>query len=207
MMLEPGKKQVKTDETGYYIFENLNEGTYKLYVEAPDGSVMYVKDVSVRVGINSNVSVLTLALAEDDEAETDKDDNDSDSEAEFIGDNREYGIVRGYLYDVDASLIKNAKVYLGDIAEQVTDKNGMFEFKDVPPGKYSIYTKTSDGTICILKTVEVEAGKGAVYKLQIPAEEESNLWLILILVGVGVLLIVAGGITAFLIIRKKKLKK
>jgi len=198
MQLEPGKLKAKTNKKGVYSFEDLKPGKYRLLLKAPDDTLMFVTRVTVSAGVISEVSDITLSLVEELPEVIIE-----DIVTEPIIEEVKYGIVRGYLYDVDATLLKNIKVYLGNIAETSTDENGMFEFNEVPPGKYDIYVKGEDGTITILKTVEVEAAKGAIYKLQIPFGEESNPILIYIIIGASVVLLAACGVIVFLLLKKK----
>ena len=198
MQLEPGKLKAKTNKKGVYSFEGLKPGKYRLLLKAPDDTLMFVTRVTVSAGVISEVSDITLKLVEELPEVIIE-----DIVTEPIIEEVKYGIVRGYLYDVDATLLKNTKVYLGNIAETSTDENGMFEFNEVPPGKYDIYVKGEDGTITILKTIEVEAAKGAVYKLQIPFGEESNPILIYIIIGASVVLLAACGVVVFLLLKKK----
>ena len=202
-MVLDGKKSDKTDKDGLYYFGDLKPGKYDLSLTSLDGTLMFIAEVEVKAGILSEMSAITFTAVQP-EVEVEQ---EPEEEIEIEIEDTNFGIVRGYLYDVDASLLKGVKVYLGNVGETVTDENGMFQFDDVRPGKYDIYVKDTDGNISILKNVEVEAGKGAVYKVQIPFAETSTNWLVIVLICAGAAVLVAVAIKVALVIKKKNANK
>ena len=50
------------------------------------------------------------------------------------------GAIYGTVYTPELKTIANIKLYMGNVAETVTDKNGWFEFRNIPVGEYEIYT-------------------------------------------------------------------
>ena len=199
--LTPGNITATTDSDGYYRFKNLKPGEYSLYIRTPNGKEMFVRNITVESGMTAGISAITLALADDGEPD----------DIEYDTDSLDYGIVCGYLFDSNGKTLKGQKLYLGNVGTVVTKKKGIFQFNDVPPGEYDIYTKLDDGTIHIFTRVKVVAGKGKIYKLKMPAESTPGLfgglswiWIALIAAG-GVLVLGGGALTTVLILKKKKL--
>lgn len=204
MVLEPLKLTVKTDAMGKYTFNNLDAGIYSVYLKDKSGKLHYITDVTVSNGISSDISSITLSAEKQNDS--DEEDYTVDGDFEVVQNDTNFGIVCGYLFDADGSPVKNVKLYLGKVTEVVTKNRGVFQFDKTRPGKYDIYTKNEDGTINVLKTVEVVAGKGSMYKLYLPSDS-SNLWLIIVLIAFGVVVLAGAGVTVWLIIKKKKAKK
>lgn len=202
MVLEPGKKTVKTDESGKYLFNNLDAGEYSVYLKDKSGKLHHITDVTVSNGISSDISVVTLSVEKQDD---DDEDYTVDVDSQVVQVDTNYGIVCGYLFDADGIPLKNVKLYLGKVGEVVTKDKGVFQFEKTRPGKYDVYTKNEDGTINVLKTVEVVAGKGSMHKLYLPSDG-LNLWLIIIISLAGAFLLASAGLTVLLILKKKKTK-
>lgn len=220
--LKPVNKTVTTNASGSYSFTNIAPGEYSLYITTPDGKTVFITKVTVTSGMVTTLSDITVALENDggqddqsieetyeeqdfyDEPDFDLDDIDSDDfNLDDIGFN--YGVVCGYLFDADGNPLKGQKLYLGDVGTVVTKAKGVFQFNEVPPGEYDIYTKLEDGSIHIFKRVKVVAGKGSIYKLRMPDNGNSMLWWIILIAAGGVLIL--GGGTALLIVFLKRKKK
>ncbi len=203
VILLPGRITARTDSDGYYRFKNLAPGEYSLYVRTPKGEELFVRTVTVESGMATGVSAITLSLAEDDELD----------DIEYNTDSLEYGIVCGYLFDSNGKPLKGQKLYLGDVGTVTTKAKGVFQFNDVPPGEYDIYTKLDDGSIHIFKRVKVVAGKGKIYKIKMPAKAEGGFladlgWVWIVIIAAGGLLVLGGGaLTVILILKKKKKNK
>jgi len=194
LILKPGNIKVKTNSKGEYTFENVKPGSYDIYVQTPAGTQIKAVSVDVRAGYVSTISDITFDVADDDDT----------TEIDTSDDEPTTGIIRGYLFDAYGYPLKGYTVYLGNEAKVVTGKKGAFEFSDVKPGKYDLYTKI-DGEIVILKTVEISAGKGIIVKLRLPEEEESYLWLIILIAAGAVVVLGAGAtLTTILLIKRKK---
>ncbi|MBR5922976.1 MAG: carboxypeptidase regulatory-like domain-containing protein, partial [Clostridia bacterium] len=201
VVLLPGRITVKTDADGYYRFKDLKPGEYSLYVRTPKGEEMFVRTVTVEAGMATGVSAITLAMAEDDEID----------DIEYDTDSANYGIVCGYLFDANGKPLKGQKLYLGNVGTVTTKAKGVFQFNDVPPGEYDIYTKLDDGSIHIFKRVKVVAGKGKIYKIKMPAEAETGFfadlsWIWIAAIAVGGVLVLGGAAFVIVLILKKKQK-
>lgn len=198
--LKPAGLSVKTDKDGMYTFANLRAGEYQLYVTAPDGTSMFVNTVDVRAGMSTGVSMITLFFEEDEELDL------VEYDTEYT-----YGVVRGYLFDSNGNPLKGQKLFLGKVGELVTKNKGEFQFNEVQPGEYDLYTVLEDGSIHIFKRIKVVAGKGSIYKVKMPAKSGLSIWwIIAIIVGGVVLLCGTGAVVVIIVIAaaaKKKRKK
>ena len=211
VILLPGRITAKTDANGYYRFRDLKPGEYSLYVRTPKGEELFVRTVTVESGMVTGVSAITLAMAEDDELD----------DIEYDIDSAQYGIVCGYLFDANGKPLKGQKLYLGNVGTVTTKAKGVFQFNDVPPGEYDIYTKLDDGTIHIFKRVKVVAGKGKIYKIKMPAESSDGFferlgwtwaadlgWAWMAVIAAGSLLVLGGAtFTVVFILKRKKKQK
>ena len=96
-------------------------------------------------------------------------------------------------------------MYLGNVGQLVTQKKGIFQFNQVTPGEYDIYTVLDDESIHIFRRVKVVAGKGSIYKLRMPGSSGlSLLWIILISAG-GLIVIGAGTVLTIILFKKKRM--
>ncbi len=200
--LEGTKLSATTDEYGMFAFYDLKPGNYTVCITGPSGTLITAaKNVLVKKGMATRLGDIKYVISEDAEIIEVPEEIE---EIISVGTNNNFGAVYGYLYDSEYKPWVGQIVYLGNIAFQETKEKGIFQFDNVPPGEYDLYTKLDDGTIYILKRVKVEAGKGAVYKVAVSLEKESNVLLIIIAVVSGVLLLAMAAFICIFIIKKKK---
>lgn len=209
LFLEPGHYAARTDSSGQYTFENLSEGNYQLYLQDNSGKRHYITDVFVSDGMSSSVSGLYITLLQDEDG--DIEDITVEEEKDGSSENL-YGVVCGYLMDAKGNPLKGETLYLGKVGKVVTKKKGVFQFDDVKPGEYDIYLKNKDGSLTVLKRVKVVAGKGKIYKLYLPEEDNffveifTDKWPIGV-AAVAVIILAAGGTVLTILLAGKKKKK
>lgn len=193
VILKPGNMTATTDEEGIYKFINLKPGEYSLYIVTPAGEEVFIKQVTVESGMQHYVSDITLELLEDESLDS----------AEF-NTGYDFGVVCGYLFDSDGNPLKGQKLYLGKVGSVTTKKKGVFQFNEVPPGKYDIFTELEDGSVHIFRRVKVAAGKGSIYKLRMPGKSGLGVWWIVLICAGGVLVLGGGAVLVIILIKKKK---
>ena len=192
LKLDPSGKTAVTDEYGNYELSNLAPGKYKLYLVENEESELFCLEVNVQKGIASMLPAITYSV--------------DDGTVEYNP--ADYGILRGYYYDQTGKLLPGGKIFLRGYDSVVTDKNGMFSFEDIKPGEYELYTVLEDGSEYVFRKVNIEKGKGIQVKIMEPIieEEESNLWIILLIVGIGVFVAGIISMVIILVLKKKSVK-
>ncbi|MBO4693503.1 MAG: carboxypeptidase regulatory-like domain-containing protein [Clostridia bacterium] len=213
MKLMPGNITTATDEDGVYKFDNLAPGDYSLYLIEESGNELFCCEVNVEAGMLTEVPDITYLTDEDEEDEYDDEDDeyDEDDEGTVILDGeatkQKYGQIKGYCYDSTGKLVAGVDIYANSKSHHVkTNSKGIFEFDKVPPGKYKICTILDNGSVYVLKTVKVEAGKGIIIRVMLPDTDSGlPIWLIiLIIVGSMLIISLLTLLIVFLIVKKKK---
>ncbi|MFH1421851.1 MAG: carboxypeptidase regulatory-like domain-containing protein [Planctomycetota bacterium] len=133
----------KSDEYGYYYFENIDEGKYIVTVEWDKKEVYRSKTIDIKPKRTEslNISLQPTAIAE------------------------QPGSVTGKITDQNGKSVSGAVVTIAEAPEEGTKKaraatnsNGEFELKDLIPGRYTLRaTKTRVGQD--EKKVTVKSGK------------------------------------------------
>ena len=187
-----------TDEFGQFVFSDVLEGDYELYVIGAD-------DEEISTGFFGTVEegdALFISLTSDISGLK----TESEEIVEYFD---------GVVYTPQLKVVPGLKVYLRGFGEVKTDQNGHFEFKDVPAGEYELYTVLSNGKEYVFRKVSLQKDLKLSVKLKydpavgVKSEKQAaslakTIALIAALVG-GVLLIGAG--TVFFILKKAKKKK
>lgn len=196
--LNKGGYSTVTDAFGSFSFSRIEPGEYKLYVIF-NRVEEFCTDVIVDPGRSVSISEIMISeieISEEDEIE----------ETETV-DPSICGVVVGKYIGKNGKPMVNQDIYLSKNLRATTDENGEFRFDMVPEGKYKVYILVSETKGKVLKQISVVAGKGLKIVIdeseQIEEEQQINLPLIIGLSAAGFVLI-AGGLTAFLIIIKKK---
>ena len=199
--------EVTTNSKGEFVFANIQEGFYQMFRVEKNGDLI---DLEYGITVDrGSVITLKIEMADvyDNEEYIDGDIIGSDDEAEDVGS------VRGNVYTAQLKVVKGLKMYLRGVGETVTDKNGYFEFVDVPVGTYELYTVLANGEEYIFKKVEIKKNIDIQTKLKYDpattanADSESNiLWIIIIAVA-GLLIIGTGATVTVLVIKAKKKQK
>ena len=201
----------KTSASGRFQFLNIPAGFYELFTVDKDGT-RYATDFFTNIASEEEYS-LDIVCAQIDDYWDDADDADDAYDADYdeFTETVSVGSVKGNLYTPDRKPVNNCKIYMRNVGEIITDKEGYFEFIDVPVGSYDIYIIDAKGAEIILKTVIVKENIESQLKLKYEIEAQttdnvSNLsqFIYIALIGAGVLLLVGGGIIVILIIKKKK---
>ena len=203
-----------TDSNGDFSFGVILTGTYELFTVDEDGNkystgnyLTFEKD---------DIVTLNLVLDKDVAYNTSPDSNVNDNTLVTDTNNNANvktanGIVKGNVYTPDLKPVSNITIYLGDFAKITTDKDGYFEFNEVPAGKYDIYSIMDDDSKQILRTIELAENTELSMKLKyetnqepVQAEEDSNWpWIII----AGVIALVVAGVVVFVIVKNKRKSK
>ncbi len=154
--LEPGNITTTTDESGTYLFEGLQPGTYKLYLETA-GVSLYCMDVPIEKGMTYNAPQITLNLNGDAVVDTD----------DIIATGGNGGAISGIYYGLDGKPKANVKIYITKSVYAVTDKDGRFEFSNIKPNTYALYVRVGN-QFYKLRDVTVQAQKRISIKVQEP---------------------------------------
>lgn len=234
VQLDPGKITTTTDEYGYYSFEGIEPGDYKLYIIEEDGSKVYCAKVTVKKSISSMLSLITytagrtVVIGDDQVSDNSMQDNtndfgsltpdfmlpvvdDTSNNQEDIldpNDSANYGILRGFYYTTKGKTISGATIHLRNHGSSVTDESGMFIFENIVPGEYELYVVLADGSESVLRTVTIEANKGVQVKVMEPKiKEESDFPWTIIIIAVSAFLLADAALVIILILKKRKTVK
>ena len=202
-----------TDEDGMFVFNDVQAGTHKLYVLTPSGEYQLASVFEVVAGktyVFGTGDPIVLANIGDGEDGGFYFDDSLLDPTELDG--VPSGTVKGLLLDKNSKPAKDVKLFLRGIGGVKTDNEGKFEFAEVPEGEYDIYTVDENGKENVFRKVRVLSGKSIKITLKETAAAGNTGnngigYLYYILVGAGVLLLAAGGITVFLIVRRKNKKQ
>ncbi len=196
MILKSLKKTYTSvaDENGAFSFKNIVADFYELYyVNAEGEEVLTDFAYALANGDTAKLSVVT--------------DTTELTKVEVSG-------LKGTVYTPELKVVSNLKVYLRGFGDVKTDKDGNFAFKEVPVGKYELYTVLEDGSEYVFREVEVKENIELAVKLKYAPEtetqtdeeaEESFNW-IWIIVICGAVVILAAGLTVFVVLKKKSKK-
>lgn len=207
--LQPGNLTTTTDSTGAYLFEGLNPGNYKLYLETA-GVSLFCMDITVEKGMTYNAPSIIFNANGDAVIDSGITDNSGNG-----------GEIVGIYYGRDGKPKANVRIYITKSVYAETDKNGRFEFKNIKPNTYKLYVRVGD-RYYELREVTVQAQKRISIKVLEPLFEEDETFLEMIenffydytlyavLACVGAALVLGG--IVFLIIflatrKKRKAKK
>jgi hypothetical protein len=204
LKLMPGDITVTTDANGSFFFNNLTPAQYKLYLVQKDNTELLCMDINVKKGMASLLPAITYYI---DVKTVSVDNNDIHQEQINPEETPEYGVLRGFYYTKRGKTIPNGEIFLRGYGSVKTDKTGMFTFENIVPGEYELYTVLDDGTEYIFRTVNIEPNKGIQVKIMEPILEEnneSNPWLLVLIIGVSV--VVCANIVLFIVLLSRKKK-
>ncbi|WP_415623896.1 SdrD B-like domain-containing protein, partial [Macrococcoides canis] len=140
-----------TDETGHYIFEDLEDGTYTVEFTVPEGyEVTPVTSNEENVDGNSNKAVTPATIDGEDNMTIDLGLVVSEKPCVKIGDYVWNDENRNGIQDKGEQPIAGVTVTLEDengkvIETTTTDENGYYVFECVEPGKYVVNFETPEG--------------------------------------------------------------
>ena len=186
-----------TNKFGNFAFKNIIPGSYDLYFVNKNGD-------EVSTGYYETLEdgdVVSIALVSDPSGLLSGEDEETADRASFAG----------TVYTPKLKTVPNLKIYLRDVGEVKTDKNGSFAFEDVPVGEYELYTVLPSGKEYVFRTVKLEKNVQLTVKLKYDVKTDAksddngnNTTLIVIISVVAGVIILGAGATAFVIIKKKK---
>ncbi|WBF52768.1 SdrD B-like domain-containing protein [Macrococcoides canis] len=154
-----------TDETGHYIFEDLEDGTYTVEFTVPEGyEVTPVTSNEENVDGNSNKAVTPATIDGEDNMTIDLGLVVSEKPCVKIGDYVWNDENRNGIQDKGEQPIAGVTVTLEDengkvIATTTTDENGYYVFECVEPGKYVVNFETPEGMTPTVKNEGDNDGK------------------------------------------------
>ena len=201
-----------TDANGKFEFKDIKPAYYELFFINNKGQEVSTQFFST---LSNNDSVEMTIVCDVSELEAENTDNSS-YESENEEDENEIAVTSfsGTVYTPQLKTVAGLKICLRGFDDTVTDENGNFAFEDVPVGEYELYAVSKDGSEYIFRTVTLEENVKLSTKLKYDpngqkadtnnVEETSNIWVWIIISGAAVL-VIGGGVVAFILIRKKKL--
>ncbi|UTH11698.1 SdrD B-like domain-containing protein [Macrococcoides canis] len=154
-----------TDETGHYIFEDLEDGTYTVEFTVPEGyEVTPVTSNEENVDGNSNKAETPATIDGKDNMTIDLGLVVSEKPCVKIGDYVWNDENRNGIQDEGEQPIAGVTVTLEDengkvIATTTTDENGYYAFECVEPGKYVVNFETPEGMTPTVKNEGDNDGK------------------------------------------------
>ncbi len=228
-----------TDSKGTFEFKDFTEGFYELYAVDKngnnvstgfyttffDGDVVTVKLVcdtsNIPVGdsgesensnTDDNQSDLSDVPNDDFGDVTDQPaDEPADDSTEEV---QSVGTILGTVYTPELKTVPDLKIYIRGVGETVTDKDGNFEFVNIPVGEYEVYTVLNDGSEYIFRSVSVKENIQLKVKLKYDPQTDVDTkpdsgfnWLWVIIPAVAIIVLAAGAVVAVIIIKKKKTAK
>ena len=202
MMLESESNSFKrvTDRKGNFTFSNIPEDFYELFFIDSNGEKLPT-GYSYTLNDGDKVKV-TVVMSQEKILEVEE---------------KAVGKIKGGVYTPKAKPIPGIEVTLRDIGTVTTDKNGQFEFNDIPVGEYEIYTVTDEGKEYIFRRVEIKASTELSIKLKYDhtkitgnsgnediAADDSGNTLIFVLAGSSIIIVAAGVLGVLLFLKKRK---
>ena len=193
-----------TDANGNFIFKNLPEGTYSLYLVDANGNEIPIA-TGFYIGNGTIATIPTITYTEGLALLGDGLDLEMPEEEEAISESYQgpYGALRGYLYTASGTPVNKAMIWVRDYGYAVTNEEGMFQFDRLPVGEQELYTIMANNEELVLKKVVIEANKGKIVRLYLPGNGSSFNWLIVI-IPAAVILLSAAGVVIMLLLKKKK---
>ena len=198
-----------TNAKGLFEFSNITAGFYDLYAVNKKG-----KQVSTGYFVNLSdgdmATVNLVCAANSDEMEENssaKDPEDNTGGAKAVG------TLKGTVYTPKLETVSNLTIYIRSVGQVTTDKDGYFEFSNIPAGEYELYTVLSDNTEYVFRNVLINENAELEVKLKydtgkktaVPesAEKDNGFSFVWIAALCGGVLLVAVAV-AFILIRHKK---
>ena len=139
-----------TDANGAFVFKNIPNAFYELYVIDESGAEHYAdfgytveigNVITVNITVDGTYAVSTeVALAR--------------------------GYISGTLYTPDRKTVADKRIYIRNLGAVKTGKDGSFTFPALEPGSYELYCYDDYGNECILKTVNVQENTAMSLKLK-----------------------------------------
>ena len=203
------KLNAVTDKNGRFVFKDIAEGFYDLYIIGSDGQKRTTDFFTTLEGGDTVTARLTL---DNSQAKTENNNGVADTSnkngAEITG-----STLKGKVYTRALKTVSNLKLVIDGIGDVVTDKDGYFEFKNVKPGKYTVYTTFENGKKYVLRELEikesVELSVKLLYDIKTGAdknEDQNGVNVLLIVLSAAAGVAVIGGAAVLIIFRKRIFK-
>ncbi len=139
-----------TDANGYFLFKNIPNDFYELYVVDSNGEEHFA-DFAYTIEIGS---VITVSL------------NLDSTYAMSAHVDLTRGFINGTLYTADKVPVPNKRIYIRNLGAVLTDEDGYFSFPALEAGEYELYTYDEYGKEYALKKVTVIESTETTLKLK-----------------------------------------